>query len=144
MAVQYAKATGLHVLAVDVTDEKLALAERLGADTNAATQDAVCRQGSARRHAGRARRACHAVSRAAFGQALGVLHKRGTMSLVGLPPGSFDLPIFDVVLNAKTVRSSIVRTREDLEGALSLPAKARCARTSAPTVSRTSRPSSAP
>lgn len=40
------------------------------------------------------------------------------MSLVGLPPGSFELPIFDVVLNAKTVRGSIVGTRKDLEEAL--------------------------
>jgi hypothetical protein len=41
-----------------------------------------------------------------------------TMALVGLPPGSFDLPIFDVVLNAKTVRGSIVGTRKDMEEAL--------------------------
>jgi alcohol dehydrogenase, propanol-preferring len=32
IAVQYAKAMGLHVIAVDVTDEKLALARTLGAD----------------------------------------------------------------------------------------------------------------
>jgi alcohol dehydrogenase, propanol-preferring len=59
-----------------------------------------------------------AVSRAAFGQALGMLHKRGTMSMVGLPPGDFPLPIFDMVLNAKTVRGSIVGTRKDLQEAL--------------------------
>jgi len=47
-----------------------------------------------------------------------MLHKRGTMSLVGLPPGGFELPIFDVVLNAKTIRGSIVGTRMDLEEAL--------------------------
>jgi len=47
-----------------------------------------------------------------------MLHKRGTMSLVGLPPGEFGLPIFDVVLNAKTVRGSIVGTRKDLQEAL--------------------------
>ena len=39
-------------------------------------------------------------------------------SLVGLPPGDFALPIFDVVLNAKTVRGSIVGTRKDLQEAL--------------------------
>ena len=59
-----------------------------------------------------------AVSRSAFAQALGMLHKRGTMALVGLPPGDFALPIFDMVLNAKTVRGSIVGTRKDLEEAL--------------------------
>ena len=47
-----------------------------------------------------------------------MLHKRGTMSMVGLPPGDFGLPIFDVVLNAKTVRGSIVGTRKDLQEAL--------------------------
>jgi len=37
---------------------------------------------------------------------------------LGLAPGNFDLPIFDVVLNAKTVRGSIVGTRKDLQEAL--------------------------
>jgi propanol-preferring alcohol dehydrogenase len=59
-----------------------------------------------------------AVSRSAFSQALAMLHKRGTTSLVGLPPGDFALPIFDVVLNAKTVRGSSVGTRKDLQEAL--------------------------
>ena len=118
MAVQYAKAMGFHVIAVDIADEKLALAKRLGADmtVNAATQDAVKEVQSTLRGAHGV--LVTAVSRAAFAQALGMLHKRGTMALVGLPPGSFDLPIFDVVLNAKTVRGSIVGTRMDLEEAL--------------------------
>jgi propanol-preferring alcohol dehydrogenase len=59
-----------------------------------------------------------AVYRSAFSQALGMLHKRGTMALAGMPPGDFALPIFDVVLNARTVRGSIVGTRKDLEEAL--------------------------
>lgn len=118
MAVQYAKAMGFHVIAVDIADDKLSLARSLGADMviNAATQDAVM-------EVQKAIKGAHgvlvtAVSRSAFAQALGMLHKRGTMALVGLPPGSFDLPIFDVVLNAKTVRGSIVGTRKDLEEAL--------------------------
>jgi len=40
------------------------------------------------------------------------------MSLVGLPPGTFDLDIFDTVLNRKTIRGSIVGTRMDLIEAL--------------------------
>ena len=36
------------------------------------------------------------------------------MSLVGLPPGSFELDIFDTVLTRKTIRGSIVGTRLDL------------------------------
>lgn len=114
MAVQYAKAMGFKVIGVDIADDKLALARQLGADmvVNAATQDAVA---EVQKHV----RGAHgvlvtAVSRAAFAQGIGMLHKRGTMSLVGLPPGDFALPIFDVVLNAKTVRGSIVGTRADL------------------------------
>lgn len=118
LAIQYAKAMGLHVAAVDIDDNKLALARRLGADlvVHAGRQDPALEMQ-------RAIRGAHgvlvtAVSRQAFSQALGMLHKRGTMSLVGLPPGDFALPIFDVVLNAKTVRGSIVGTRKDLQEAL--------------------------
>jgi propanol-preferring alcohol dehydrogenase len=118
MAVQYAKAMGFHVIAVDIADDKLALASSLGADMviNASTEDAVKKVQSTIRGAHGV--LVTAVSRAAFAQGLGMLHKRGTMALVGLPPGSFDLPIFDVVLNAKTVRGSIVGTRKDMEEAL--------------------------
>lgn len=118
VAVQYAKAMGYHVIAVDVDDAKLSLATRLGADAaiNAANTDPV-------QEVQRLVRGAHGVlvtaaSRPAFAQGLGMLHKRGTMSLVGLPPGDFPLPIFDVVLNAKTVRGSIVGTRKDLQEAL--------------------------
>jgi propanol-preferring alcohol dehydrogenase len=118
LAVQYAKAMGFHVTAVDIDDEKLQHAKEVGADMliNAAKQDPVV-------EIQRVLRGAHgvlvtAVSRTAFAQALGMLHKRGTMSMVGLPPGDFALPIFDVVLNAKTVRGSIVGTRKDLQEAL--------------------------
>ena len=51
-------------------------------------------------------------------QALGMVARGGTVALVGLPPGSFALPIFDTVLNGVTVRGSIVGTRLDLQEAL--------------------------
>ena len=114
LAVQYARAMGFHVIAIDIDDRKLALAKSLGAHMtiNATDDDAVAQ-------VQRTIKGAHGVlvtaaSRSAFAQALGMLHKRGTMSLVGLPPGDFALPIFDVVLNAKTVRGSIVGTRLDL------------------------------
>jgi propanol-preferring alcohol dehydrogenase len=123
MAVQYAKAMGLHVIAVDIADSKLVLAKRLGADLtiNAKTTDPVAAVQKAIRGAHGV--LVTAVSRAAFAQGVGMLHKRGTMSLVGLPPGDFDLPIFDVVLNAKTIRGSIVGTRKDLEECLAFAAE---------------------
>jgi len=118
MAVQYAKAMGFHVAAVDISSDKLALAQKLGADIviNAKASDPA--DVLQRELKGVHGALITAVSRTAFAQGLGMLHKRGTMCMVGLPPGNFDLPIFDVVLNAKTVRGSIVGTRKDLEEAL--------------------------
>lgn len=114
MAVQYAKAMGLHCAAVDIHPEKLELARSLGADLviNAMEED----PGEAMQKAvGGAHGALvTAVTPVAFSQAMGMLRRRGTMSLVGLPPGDFPLPIFNTVLNRITIRGSIVGTRQDL------------------------------
>jgi propanol-preferring alcohol dehydrogenase len=119
LAVQYAKAMGLHVGAVDVSEEKLALARSLGAKltVNAREQDPAA---FFQKEIGGA----HAVlvtapSTPAFAQAIGMTRARGTIALNGLPPGSFPLPIFEVVLKALTIRGSIVGTRLDLAEALS-------------------------
>ena len=118
MAVQYAKAMGMHVAAVDVHADKLALAKQLGADlaVDATVPDAVERV--QRETGGMHGVLVTAVSTAAFEQAFGMLRRRGTMALVGLPPGRMALPIFDTVLKRITVRGSIVGTRQDLEEAL--------------------------
>jgi len=123
MAVQYAKAMGFHVIAVDIDASKLKLADELGADMliNASEVDPVVEVQKA--ISGAHGVLVTAVSRSAFAQGVGMLHKRGTMSLVGLPPGDFGLPIFDVVLNAKTVRGSIVGTRMDLQESLEFAAE---------------------
>lgn len=124
VAVQYAKAMGLHVVAVDVSDSKLALATSLGADAvvNASADDAA---EAVRKVTGGG---AHGVlvtapSRPAFHQAIGMARRRGTVSLVGLPPGEFPLPIFDVVLKRITIRGSIVGTRRDLEEAIAFAAE---------------------
>ncbi len=130
MAVQYAKAMGLHVAAVDVADDKLALARQLGAEVtaNARTQNAAAK---IRKEIGGAHGVLvTAVSTTAFRQAISMLRRGGTCSLVGLPPGEFPLQIFDVVLNGLTIRfdcwhsqrhcrSAGVRRRRQSEGALS-------------------------
>ncbi|MGL4197547.1 MAG: zinc-binding dehydrogenase, partial [Allorhizobium sp.] len=59
-----------------------------------------------------------AVSPKAMEQAYGFLRSKGTMSLVGLPPGFISLPVFETVLKRITVRGSIVGTRQDLEESL--------------------------
>ncbi|MGL5012098.1 MAG: alcohol dehydrogenase AdhP [Paracoccaceae bacterium] len=118
MAVQYAKAMGLHVVAVDIGEDKLKLASDLGADVtlNAAEVDVAA---EVQKQLGGVHGALvTAVSNAAFGQAVGMLRRGGFLSLVGLPPGDFPLPIFEVVLKRITVRGSIVGTRNDLAEAL--------------------------
>jgi propanol-preferring alcohol dehydrogenase len=51
-----------------------------------------------------------------------MVSRGGTVSLNGLPPGDFPLPIFDMVLNGVTVRGSIVGTRLDLQESLDFAA----------------------
>jgi propanol-preferring alcohol dehydrogenase len=119
VAIQYARAMGLHVAAVDVTSDKLAMARALGAEVvvNGRTSGAV--EEVLRATGGGAHGVLvTAVSVAAFGQALRMVRRKGTVSLVGLPPGDFPTPIFDVVLKRITIRGSIVGTRQDLTEAL--------------------------
>ncbi|MBV9889401.1 MAG: alcohol dehydrogenase AdhP [Rhizobacter sp.] len=118
MAVQYAKAMGLNVAAVDVSDEKLNLAKRLGATLTVNARDAEPAAVIRTQIGGAQGVLVTAVSPKAFEQALGMVGRGGTISLVGLPPGSFPLPIFSTVLNGITVRGSIVGTRLDLQQAL--------------------------
>ena len=118
MAVQYAKAMGFNVAAVDVANDKLALAKRLGATVvvNAMETDPAA---YLQKEIGGAHGVLvTAVSRKAFEQALGMVRRGGTISLNGLPPGDFPLPIFSMVLNGITVRGSIVGTRLDLQESL--------------------------
>jgi alcohol dehydrogenase, propanol-preferring len=124
VAIQYAKAMGLHVVALDVTDDKLALARSLGADfaVNAKSPDAV-EQVVKATSGGAHGVLVTAVSPPAFSQALHLVRRRGTVALCGLPPGEFPTPIFDVVLNRITIRGSIVGTRMDLAEALAFAAE---------------------
>ncbi len=45
----------------------------------------------------------------AFQQGVGMTRRHGTCTLVGLPPGEFPLPVFDVVAKRITVRGSFCR-----------------------------------
>ena len=126
LAVQYAKAMGLYVCAVDVDDAKLAHATRLGADlvVNARAGDAVAavKKGTG---GGAHGVVITAPSLPAFKQGVGMTRKRGTCVLIGLPPGEFPTPLFDVVANCITIRGSFVGTREDMGEALAFAASGR-------------------
>jgi len=123
MAVQYAKAMGLNVAAIDIDDSKLELARKLGADltVNAKNEDpaSVIRKATG---GGVNGVLVTAVSPKAFEQAVGVVARGGTVALNGLPPGTFPLDIFGMVLNGITVRGSIVGTRLDLQESIDFAA----------------------
>ena len=115
---------GLQVCAVDIDDRKLVHATRLGADAvvNAKSGDPVdavreVTDGGA-----------HGVlitapSLVAFKQGVGMTRKHGVCVLVGLPPGEFPVPLFDVVANCITVRGSFVGNRQDMAEALAFAAQ---------------------
>ncbi|KXV68587.1 alcohol dehydrogenase [Acetobacter malorum] len=119
MAVQYGVAMGLNVVAVDIDDEKLATARKLGAalTVNARETDpaAFMQKEVGGVHGG----LITAVSTKAFSQAMGYVRAGGTLVLNGLPPGDFPISIFDMVMNGTTIRGSIVGTRLDMIEALS-------------------------
>ena len=119
VAIQYAKAMGLKVVALDLASEKLTLARRTGADLalDARSPDAIAEALEAT-GGGAHGVLVTAVSPPAFSQALQRVRRKGTVALVGLPPGEFASPIFDVVLKRITVRGSIVGTRRDLDEAI--------------------------
>jgi len=115
LAVQYAKAMGMHVAAIDISQEKLDLAKKLGADLTVNAMEADPGEYLKKETGGMHGVLVTAVSPIAFKQGISALRKKGTIALNGLPPGSFDLPIFETVLNRYTVRGSIVGTRKDLQ-----------------------------
>ena len=91
IAVQYAKAMGLHVAAVDIAEAKLDLARGLGADlaVNAAEEDApsAIRKATGGVHAA----LVTAVSPRAYAQAIAALRPEGVCSFIALPGGEADI-----------------------------------------------------
>jgi propanol-preferring alcohol dehydrogenase len=123
IAVQYAKAMGLRVAAVDIADDKLALAKKHGAElvVNALHEDPI--EVVQRVTGGAHGVLVTAVHPSAFGQAIHMSRRGGTIVFNGLPAGDFPASIFEIVLKGLTVRGSIVGTRQDLAEALEFYAR---------------------
>ena len=126
LALQYAKIAGAFTIAVDIEQPKLTMATDLGADhvVNAATVDPV----EAIQALGGADVAVAlAASPASFDQAYRSLRRGGRLVCVAMPAGdgALTLPIFDTVINGKSVIGSIVGTRNDLADVFALHAAGR-------------------
>ena len=121
IAVQYARAMGLRVAAVDVAEEKLALAKSLGAElaVNARAGDPVAELQKA---LGGVRGVIvSAVAPQAFEQAVGMLRPAGMAVYIGLPGGDRDvirMSISAIVNGERGVTGSNVGTRLDLAEAV--------------------------
>ena len=118
IAVQYAVAMGMRVVAVDIADDKLALAKKHGAEVVVNAMDGDPASAVQEAVGGAHGVLVTAVHKDAFGQAIGMTRRGGTIVFNGLPPGEFPAPIFDVVLKGLTIRGSIVGTRQDMVEAL--------------------------
>ncbi len=124
LGVQYAKKVfGAHVIAVDINDDKLALAKESGADlvVNPAKEDAArfIQEKTGGAHAA----VVTAVSNAAFNSAVDCMRAGGRVIAIGLPPESMDLSIPRLVLDGIEVVGSLVGTRQDLAEAFQFGAE---------------------
>lgn len=122
MAVQYAVAMGLNVAAVDIDDEKLEFAKKLGVTLTVNAKNTDPGEYLQEEIGGAHGALVTAVSAKAFDQALTMLRRGGTLVCNGLPTGDFPVSIFDTVLNGITIRGSIVGTRLDLQESLEMAA----------------------
>ncbi len=125
LALQYALIFGADTIAVDVTPEKLRLAEELGASAvvNARETDPVQ---ALQAMGGVDVAVVLAASPAVLEQAHSSLRRGGRLVLVSLPRDNvMRLPIFETVLKGISVIGSIVGTRQDLAEVFALHAAGR-------------------
>ena len=127
LAVQIAREMGTDVTAVDISDEKLALAKSLGASAvlNAASANVV----KELRSIGRVHVALVAsAARAAYETAFSCVRPGGTLLVVGLPAENICFPPIMMSATEIRIQASAVGTRQDLREVLALAAagKIRC------------------
>ena len=125
LAVQYAKKVfNAHVVAVDINNDKLALAKEVGADIviNGHEVDdvaALIQEKTGGAHSA----VVTAVSKVAFNHAVDSVRAGGRVVAVGLPSEMMDLSIVKTVLDGIQVIGSLVGTRKDLEEAFQFGAE---------------------
>ena len=125
LAVQYAKKVfNAHVVAVDINNDKLALAKEVGADIVINGHEVEDVAALIQEKTGGAHSAVvTAVSKVAFNQAVDSVRAGGRVVAVGLPSEMMDLSIVKTVLDGIQVIGSLVGTRKDLEEAFQFGAE---------------------
>jgi propanol-preferring alcohol dehydrogenase len=119
IAVQLARAMGAEITAVDVSDEKLALAQSLGAANvlNAATAKVVKEL--------RAKGGVHAAmvssaAKEAYDMAFACVRPTGTLLAVGLPGKEVCFPAILMAASEIRIQATAVGTRQDLREVLAM------------------------
>jgi propanol-preferring alcohol dehydrogenase len=122
LAVQVAKAFGAEVIAVDIAQDKLDLAQSLGASAgiNASTSDAVK---ELRRLGGAHVSVVTSGSKAAYDSAFYATRGSGTLVVVGMPAEDLSFPA--MMMREMKIMSSATGTREDLREILEMAADGR-------------------
>jgi propanol-preferring alcohol dehydrogenase len=121
IAVQIGRAAGAEVTAIDVSEEKLALAKSLGATRtlNAATSNVVKEvRGSGGMHIA----IVTSAAKSAYDMAFYCLRPTGTLLVVGLPAKDISFPPILMAGGEIQIKASAVGTREDLREALAMGA----------------------
>lgn len=121
LAVQYAKAMGFRVLAIDTSTEKEEMCKRLGAEVfvDFAKTDTLVSDIQKITNGGPHGVINVSVSEFAINQSLEYIRPVGTVVLVGLPAGAVcKSPIFSQVARAITIKGSCVGNRADTQEAL--------------------------
>jgi len=127
IAVQIGRELGAHVTAIDISQEKLALARSLGAGCtmNSATENVVK---EIRRAGGAHVVLVASAAKAAYDTAFYCVRPTGVLLVVGLPGQDLSFPPILMAAGEIRVQASTVGTRKDLEEVLAMGAagKIRC------------------
>ena len=121
LAVQFGRAFGAEVTAIDISEEKLELARTFGAADalNAATTDVVKQL---RRKGGVHVSLVTSAAKAAYDTAFSGLRPTGTLLVVGLPAENICFPPILMAAREVRIHASTVGTRQDLREVLSIAA----------------------
>ena len=119
LAVQVARAFGAEVIALDVSEDKLALARELGAATALNVADPGALK-TIRQLGGAHVAVVTSAAKAAYDMALKCLRPAGTLAVVGLPAEALDIHALTIVGKELRIVGAAVGTREDMRAVLAL------------------------